>query len=348
MISYCCLSFLFDQEDAMSSMIRRSAFGLLAALVLVLPVSIAGCTSPSLPAVRIGYLLGDLDLLPFFVAQDKGFFKDEGITVQVTGPFEAGPQEMDALAANQLDMGYVGVPPAVLAAARKVDLSMIAGVDVEGSALVTTKDIENVMELKSKKVATPAAGSIQYVLMGMLLASDNMSFKDVELFPGTINPPDMPQALQTGRIDGYFVWEPFAAEAVVSGAGKVLVESKDIWPGHPCCVVVTRNDFAAKNSSLVAAVVRAHEKAVKFIADNPAEAKTIAQKWTKLDGAVIENAFPHLKYTYTLDTDGVKKFVSEIIKLGANGTIKPIITAADVPDVDAFINKVVDLKYLQR
>jgi NitT/TauT family transport system substrate-binding protein len=332
----------------MSPVIRRLAFGLLAALVLILPVCVPGCTSPSLPVVRIGYLLGDLHHLPFFVAQEEGFFKDEGINVQVMGPFDAGPAEMDALAANQLDMGYVGVSPAILAAARKVDLSIIAGVNLEGSALVTAEDIDDVTELKSRKVATPAPGSIQYILMGMVLASDNMTFKDVELFPGTINPPDMPPALQTGRIDGYCVWEPFAAESVVSGAGKVLVESKDIWPGHPCCVVVTRNDFAAKNSSLVAAVVRAHEKAVKFIADNPAAAKTIAQKWTKLDKAVIENAFPRVKYTYTLNTDDVKRFVSEIIKLGADGTIKPIITAADVPDVDAFINKVVDLKYLQR
>ena len=332
----------------MSSVIRRLAFGLLAALVLVLPVCVSGCTSHPPSTVRIGYLLGDPHHLPFFVAEDKGFFKDEGINVQVVGPFAAGPAEMDALAANQLDMGYVGVSPAILAAARKVDLSIIAGVNLEGSALVTAEDIDDVTELKSKKVATPAPGSIQYILMGMVLASDNMSFKDVELFPGTINPPDMPPALQTGRIDGYFVWEPFAAESVVSGTGKMLVESKDIWPGHPCCVVVTRNDFAASNSSLVAAVVRAHEKAVKFIADNPAEAKTIAQKWTKLDGAVIDNAFPRVKYTYTLNTDDVKRFVSEIIKLGADGTIKPIITAADVPDVDAFTNKVVDLKYLQQ
>ncbi len=103
----------------MSSMIRRLAFGLLAALVLILPVCVPGCTSHPPSTVRIGYLLGDLHHLPFFVAQDKGFFKDEGINVQVVGPFDAGPAEMDALAANQLDMGYVGISPAILAAAAQ-------------------------------------------------------------------------------------------------------------------------------------------------------------------------------------------------------------------------------------
>jgi len=321
---------------------------LLAALLLVSPFSDMACTSAAPASVRIGYLLGDLHQLPFFVAQERGFFKDEGINVQVVGPFDAGPAEMDALAANQLDIGFVGVSPAILAAARKIELSVIAGVNLEGSALATANSINSIADLKAKKVATPAPGSMQYILMGMLLSQNKMSLNDLELFPGTVKPPDMAQALQTGRIDGYFVWEPYISKSVVSGAGKVLVESKDIWAGHPCCVIVTRNDFAANNDGVVSGVVRAHRKAVQFIEDNPSEAKVIAQKWTKLDEAVINAAFNRVKYTYTINKDDVKKFVQEIINLGVRGTIKPIITVNDVPDIGAFVDKVVNLNYLQR
>jgi NitT/TauT family transport system substrate-binding protein len=327
---------------------KKLAF-LVLALILVIPLfSGLNCAPAAAATVRMGYLLGDLHQLPFFVAQDRGFFKDEGVNVQVVGPFDAGPAEMDALAADQLDMGYVGIAPSVLAAARKIDLSIISGVNLEGSALVTEIGINSVADLKLKKVATPAPGSIQYVMLGMLLSKISMSFSDLELFPGTIKPPDMPQSLQTGLISGYFVWEPFVAKALVGGYGKALVESKDIWPGHPCCVVVTRNDFALNNNRVVGAVVSAHRKAVQFIADNPAEAKAIAQKWTNLDAAVIDNAFTRVKYTYALSKDDVKRFVREIISLGENGTIKPIITSGDVPDLDAFADKVVDLQYIQR
>ena len=328
--------------------LRKLAFPVFA-LILMIPLSSGWSCAPATPAtVRIGYLLGDLHQLPFFVAQDRGFFTEEGVNVQVVGPFDAGPAEMDALAANQLDMGYVGIAPSVLAAARKIDLSIISGVNLEGSALVTEISINNVADLKTKKVATPAPGSIQYVMLGMLLSKNFMSFSDLELFPGTIKPPDMPQSLQTGRISGYFVWEPFVAKSVAGGYGKALVESKDIWPGHPCCVVVTRNDFALTKDRVVAAVVSAHRKAVQFIADNPADAKAIAQKWTKLDAAVIDNAFTRVKYTYDLSKNDVKRFVREIISLGESGTIKPIITSDDVPDLDAFVNKVVNLQYIQR
>jgi len=321
---------------------------ILASLLFTSIGSQSGCAPVAPSTVRIGYLLGDLHHLPFFVAQDRGFFLDEGLGVEVVGPFDAGPAEMDALAANQIDMGYVGVAPAVLAAARKVPLSIVSGVNLEGSGLVTGMDINSVAELKSKKIATPAPGSIQYVMLGMLLANNNLGYNDIELFPGTVKPPDMAQSLQTGRINGYFVWEPFVARSVVGGYGKVLVDSKDIWPGHPCCVIVTGGDFGRLHGNTVASVIRAHRRAIDFIDAYPAEAKAIAAKWTRLDPAVIDNAFGRVKYTYSLSRDDIKRFVNEIISLGEKGAIKPIITVDDVPDSDTFVDTVVDTKYLQR
>jgi len=323
--------------------------GLLLASLLIIPIGgLTGCAPAAPSAIRIGYLLGDLHHLPFFVAEDKDFFIEEGLNVEVVGPFESGPAEMDALAAGQIDMGYVGMAPAVLAAARKIPLSIVSGVNLEGSGLVTGMAIGSVAELKSKKIATPAPGSIQYIMFGMLLADNNLSFNDMEIFPGTVKPPDMPQSLQTGRIDGYFAWEPFVAKSVVGGYGKVLVESKDIWPGHPCCVIVARGDFVGSHDGTVAAVIRAHRRAIDYIETNPDEAKAIAAKWTKLDADVIDNALQRVKYTYSLNKDDVKRFVGEMIKLGETGAIKPIITSADIPDPDKFADTVVDTKYILR
>lgn len=318
-------------------------------VVMLLPVMlISGCAQPVPLKVRIGYLLGDIHHLPFFVAVEKGFYTAEGVSFEVVGPFDAGPAEMDAMAAGQLDIGYVGVPPVILAAARKVPVTVISGVNLEGSALASEKGIASVAELKGKKIATPAPGSIQYVMMGMLLSKNQLSVKDVELFPGTIKAPDMPLTLQTGKINAYFIWEPFVSKSLVLGAGKVLVDSKEIWPDHPCCVVVTRNEFLKNNEKIIQAALRAHQRAVKFIADNPAESRAIAQKYTKLDAAIIESALTRVKYVTSVNNDDLKKFVREIISLGESGSIKPIIAAADVPDVNAFINNLIDLKYLSR
>jgi NitT/TauT family transport system substrate-binding protein len=138
------------------------------------------------------------------------------------------------------------------------------------------------------------------------------------------------------------------AKSVVGGYGKVLAESKDIWPGHPCCVVVTRNDFKLKNEKTVESIIKAHQRAVKFISDNPSEAKTIAAKFTKLDEKIVAEALKRVKYTATVNPADVKRFVTEIISLGDSGAIKPIISVADVPDTGAFVEKLIDSKYAQR
>jgi len=325
----------------------KRAIVLITVILLLIICSGVHCAPPPEGEVRIGYLLGDLHHLPFFIALEKGFFKDERINVKVIGPFDAGTAEMDALVANQLDMGYVGTPPALIAAARKVDLSIIAGVNAEGSALIVDETINNVSDLRGKKIATPLPGSIQYVMLGMLLAENNMSYRDLEIFPGTIKPPDMPGVLETGHINGYIAWEPYAAKAVVMGVGKVLVESHDIWPDHPCCVLVTRNDFAEENRAIVQGVIRAHKRAIKFIGENPEEAKSIAVKYTKLDAKTIEEALPRIKFNYMVNVDGTRRFVKEIVSLGETGVISPIIRSEEVPDIDIFISKVIDLSFLE-
>jgi NitT/TauT family transport system substrate-binding protein len=316
-------------------------------LLLITALAGIGCAASPRAEVRIGYLLGDLHHLPFFVALEKGFFTDEGINVKAVGPFDAGTSEMNALAAGQIDMGYVGTAPAVIAAVRGIGLSIVAGVNAEGSALITDDTIDDVSGLRGKKIATPLPGSIQYVMLAMLLAKNNMSFEELEVLPGTIKPPDMPAALETRSINGYIVWEPYAAKSVVAGVGKVLVESADIWPGHPCCVVVTGTDFAEQSPKAVEGVIRAHKRAITFIKENPEEAKLIAAEYTKLDVKTIEEALRRVKFDYNVNVVATKRFVEEIISLGEAGIIKPIIRSGEVPNIDAFISKTINLSFLK-
>ena len=69
--------------------------------------------------VRLAYLQSDLHHLPAFVALHKGFFEQEGLKVEVSGIFKAGPELMSGFAAGSLDVGYVGLSPATVAVANK-------------------------------------------------------------------------------------------------------------------------------------------------------------------------------------------------------------------------------------
>lgn len=109
-----------------------------------------------------------------------------------------------------------------------------------------------------------------------------------------------------------------------------------------------RKDFAQKNPDIVARVVRAQKKAVDFINKNPGEAKTLAAKFTKLDAKIIDEAMPHVKFVSTIDADATKRFTKEIITMGETGVIKPIFTSKEVPDIDAFVAKLIDTSFLAK
>jgi NitT/TauT family transport system substrate-binding protein len=86
--------------------------------------------------VRIGYLKADLHQLAVFVALDQGYYDEFGLNVELY-IFSAGPEEMDAFGAGDIDMGYLGIAPATT---KRLNLSIpiviLAGVNNEGSAIV--------------------------------------------------------------------------------------------------------------------------------------------------------------------------------------------------------------------
>ena len=65
--------------------------------------------------IRFGYLQSDLHQLPCWVAIEKGFYKNQGLDVEIAGIFKAGPEEMSAFSGGSLDIGYVGEAPATTA-----------------------------------------------------------------------------------------------------------------------------------------------------------------------------------------------------------------------------------------
>ena len=108
--------------------------------------------------VRVGYLQNDLHHLPLFVALEKGFFEEAGLKIEVSGIFKAGPEEMSAFAAGELDLGYVGQAPATAAYLNRVaDIKFISQSNLEGSSIVVRfgSDINLATDLAGSTIAIP-------------------------------------------------------------------------------------------------------------------------------------------------------------------------------------------------
>ena len=274
-----------------------------AALLLAALTCAGGCTraGDSDDAMRLGYLQSDLHHLPAFIALDKGFFADEGLKVAVSGIFRAGPEMMSAFAAGELDVGYVGLAPAATAALNGVaDISILAQVNIEGSAVVCRPHAcSTLAHLRDKTVAIPGHATMQDCLIQKGLLSAGLTPRDLRLM--VLKPPEMLQAMTARNIDCYIAWEPYPAQAVSAGAGEILARSSELWKEHPCCVLIASGSFARTRPEETAKLILAHRRACRFIAEHPEDSLAIAVRYTGMSHDTIKEAMAHMRYAPDID-----------------------------------------------
>lgn len=299
---------------------------LVVALGLTIPLGGCGQQQKKTKVVRMGFLRNDLHQVAYYIAREKGFFAEQGLDVREAGAFNAGPEEMSAFSAGNLDMGYVGTAPIVTFAGQKMaDVKIVAQANMVGSAIVVRNGLEaaDVAGLKGSTIAVPGYSTVQDFLLRIALKKAGVSDREVNII--VINPPEMIPALSGGQIDAAVVWEPYPSMVVAQKAGRVLLNSAKIWPKHPCCMLVADATFLRQNPDTVRRVVAAHIKATKYINDNPLEAADMAHLFTGEPVDVAKAAMKDIKFSYEPDTKGIERYV-EFLK--TNGVIK-ITNAAD-------------------
>ena len=218
--------------------------------------------------VKIGYLPSDHDAA-LFVADAQGQFEKNGIKVELV-QFNNGGDLMTAMASGDVSVGYVGIAPVLSSVEKGVPVKVISSAQTEGSGIVVTQDsgINSVADLKGKSIATPGEASIQYSLLAYYLKQGNLKIEDLNV--SAMKVPSMNDALKTKKIDGIITFQPYVSIAANDTNNKVLADSKEILPNHPCCVVVASDDFIKNHDNETKTILAIHENATKFINENVA------------------------------------------------------------------------------
>ena len=245
---------------------------IIAIIIAVIVIVVAGAyffMGAGSETVTIGYLPSDHDAA-LFVADAQGKFKENGINTKLV-QFNNGGDLMTAMASGEVDVGYVGITPVLSSIEKGVPVKVISAAQTEGSGIVVAvnSDINSVSDLAGKKVATPGEASIQHMLLTYYLNQNGMSMDDVKV--SAMKVPSMNDALKTNKIDAMITFEPYVSIAEQNGA-KVLVDSAEILPNHPCCVVVASDNFLKDNPNETAKILEIHKNATDFINNNTDEA----------------------------------------------------------------------------
>jgi len=270
-------------------MIARSILKTAAAAALFAAGVAAAFGDEAKTVVKIGYLPITDHLT--IIAKEK--FPDPKVDLQPV-KFSSWAELSEALKANAVDGAFVLTPIGIALKAKGVPLKAILLGHRNGSAITVKNgdEIKSVADLAGKTIAIPSRFSTHNILLRKELLKNNINpdggVKIVEMAP-----PEMVNALATGRIDAFIVAEPFGGQAELQKAGKVLELSKDIWPGHICCVLNVNAAFAEKNREAVTALAASFIKAGAFIGSDARDAAKLGQKFLGQKPEVLEFVLTH-------------------------------------------------------
>lgn len=234
--------------------------------------------------------------------------------------FNAGPSEVEALFAGDIDIGYIGPVPAISANVKsKGDVSIISGASLAGAELIKAPNanIKTAADLDGKTVAIPQIGNTQHLCLLKLLEDNGLS--PVEeggtVKVTAVENADVLNLMEQGNIDAAVVPEPWGSTLVKSGAEIVLDYDQLYMEGnYPVAVVVVRNEFLEEHPDLVKTFLEQHQAASDAInGDAQTAAQVIndeinAATGKSLDADILTSAFTKLTISTDLNNKALADF----------------------------------------
>ena len=222
--------------------------------------------------VKIGYLPSDHDAA-LFVADAQDLYKQKNISTELV-QFNNGGDLMTAMASGDVDVGYVGISPVLSSISSGVPVKVISSAQTEGSGIIVTSDsgIADAKDLAGKTIATPGEASIQHVLLASYLKENGLSLDDIN--ESAMKVPSINDALKTGNLPAAITFQPYVSLGETDDNITEFVDSSEIMPGHPCCVVAASDDFIKNHEDTAKEIVAIHENATKYINDQIKAGKT--------------------------------------------------------------------------
>ena len=287
------------------SIIGRGACGAkgrAVAALLVLSIVSPGCKDRSVstrqPPVRIAYI-GLTCEAPIFVAKEKGFFRDEGIDIELVKT--DWDSMKDGLGLGRFDATHTLVAYVLKPIEQGLDVRISGGIHkgclrIQGGMKTAIHTIE---DLRGKRIATSNMGSPPFIFANRVLAAHGFDVtRDVKW---VVYPNDaMELALDQKQIDAVCDSEPIGTLLLEHGKVRTVVdESRDQpYANEYCCVVSLSGRFAARNPVAAAKVTRGMLRAAKWVGANPTAAARLSVQKGYLGSTVEFNAAAISKLTY--------------------------------------------------
>ncbi|KIZ40990.1 MULTISPECIES: ABC transporter substrate-binding protein [Rhodopseudomonas] len=268
----------------------RSIQKFVGAVTVVASLAIAGTapTAAMAKQVTISQAFQSMLYLPFYVAIDKGFFKEQGVDVdkQTAG---SPTTALSSVLSGSAQFSIHGPEWTAIANSKGADVDIICNV-VNGAAVWVAATpnfkFDSIKDVKGQKVVSGLMPTTSTSLFMKLLKDNGMNpDADVDLLQVQIGAE--PGPFLGGQAKLAVFYEPGLDQVVAKGM-KVVVSFPKSYGPYAFSSITAKKDVDPKDAQ---AVVNAMELALRFMQANPDETVAIAKKeFPTLDGAIVEAA----------------------------------------------------------
>ena len=226
--------------------------------------------APEKTDINIGYLNSTAHLLAF-VAQEEGYFKEEGLKVTLT-QFSSASELINGIESDKLDVAFIGSVPTLTFQSQGHEVSIFGGAMTNGHGYViksefTDKDEAGVEILKGRNVAS-VKNSVQDAELQILLKNANIEIGEGADKVNIVyfdSQKDAYAALLNSTIDAASVYSPYASLAKSQGYKVVYYCAHEkVLENQPCCRQVAKTEALSSTPNTFIAIERAFIKAYHF------------------------------------------------------------------------------------
>jgi NitT/TauT family transport system substrate-binding protein len=238
----------------------------------------AASADPEKQEVTVGLPVATSTLLPIYLAEEEGYFKDEGIDVTLTA-FKGGTDMVRGLVAGAVDMalGSLAVVTVGVKAEQPVK-AFYGGFNMTVFDWYAVPGIDSIKDAKGKRFGVTTVGSSTDFLTRYALQKSGLEpDKDVQIIQGGGSTPRL-AAMEAGQLDVNIFATPEKFMAADAGF-NLIYRQADIAPDYPFHVFFTTEDFIKNAPETIKAVLRGVVRGIKLAKSNRERAvKTLVDR----------------------------------------------------------------------
>lgn len=224
------------------------------------------------------------------IAEEKGFFEEQGIKLELVGSTQGGTEAVQALMAGNIDIAGSAWPPWINTISRGTKLKVIvagSGQNAKEPGILwivpENSSIKSPKDLVGKKIAVNVLGAEADYVTREYLKQNGLSIDQVQLI--VVPWPQHEQVFKSGQVDVVAATSPWSNKILEGGNARVLFSNYDIRGETASYVYGVREDLIKQNPEAVKKFATAIAKAYDWSAESPEEArKVVAEIYKKRGG----------------------------------------------------------------